>query len=344
MSPPGARPTRRPPRQALTLPDLTMAVGRTSTLRAVLGRYLRRQLDGLLAIPVRLLPVADRPLFSETLGQLRRLSGRDRGRALALFRLPTINGLVATARRQAYEGGAHESMALWLRELCLLLLLEMALRGDLSGQVIWQATAAQPPSLRCLGGGLAVRFDAPVDGLQIRNSALDVQAAGASWPLDLSDPPQAVPEGAPWRVSRPSHRIVPGVWLAEADNNPLSDFEAHPDKKGNQLDLGGRPVAEWLTSLRAAFALIDAYLPLLGEELRLVATLIIPVGYHEERHLSASYQEVIGTAYMTLHPDLMTMTEAVVHEFQHNKLNAAIQLDPLLQNLLRGAGRRQKAY
>mgnify|MGYP000048771696 CR=1 FL=1 len=28
----------------------------------------------------------------------------------------------------------------------------------------------------------------------------------------------------------------------------------------------------------------------------------------------------------------MTMTEALVHEFQHNKLNAALDLDPFLEN------------
>jgi HEXXH motif-containing protein len=49
----------------------------------------------------------------------------------------------------------------------------------------------------------------------------------------------------------------------------------------------------------------------------------IPVGYDDHRHLSASYREAVGTIYLTLHPNVMTMTEAVIHEFQHNKFNAA---------------------
>jgi len=316
----------------LALPDLTVAAGDTRTLRTVLGRYLRRQLDDLLAIGVRLLPTDDRPLFSATAGQLRRLAARDRGRALALFRLPTINGLVATARRQAHPAGDHDAMAGWVRELCLLILLEMALRGDLIEPVTWRPGDQPPPSLRCLGGGFAIDFHGPVDELVIAPGTLSIGSGEARWSLDLAALPDTGPAGAPWRLSRPYHTIIPGIWLAEVDNNPLSDFEAHPDKQGNQLDLGGRPLAEWLASLRAAFALIDQYLPVLGQELRLVATLIVPVGHDVERHLSASYQEVIGTAYMTLHPDLMTMTEAVVHEFQHNKLNAAMHLDPLLHN------------
>ncbi len=84
--------------------------------------------------------------------------------------------------------------------------------------------------------------------------------------------------------------------------------------------------------LADAFALVDRYLPLLGQELRLVGALVVPGGYHDERHLSASYKEAIGTVYMSLHPNLMTMTEALIHELQHNKLNAACHLDPLLHN------------
>ncbi|MCC6849123.1 MAG: hypothetical protein IT294_11540 [Deltaproteobacteria bacterium] len=57
-----------------------------------------------------------------------------------------------------------------------------------------------------------------------------------------------------------------------------------------------------------------------------------PVGYDATRHLSASYREAIGTMYLTLHPHLMTMTEAVVHEFQHNKLNVASYGCEFLEN------------
>jgi HEXXH motif-containing protein len=59
---------------------------------------------------------------------------------------------------------------------------------------------------------------------------------------------------------------------------------------------------------------------------------LIPVGTDEERHLSASYAEAVGTIYLSLHPSPMTMVEALVHEHQHNKLNAALELGPLLEN------------
>jgi HEXXH motif-containing protein len=122
------------------------------------------------------------------------------------------------------------------------------------------------------------------------------------------------------------------MMLALADTNPISDFEAHPDKDGNQLDLGDAPVTEWVGSLRKALDLIGTYLPGIREEMRLILRQVIPVGTDEHQHLSASYREAIGTVYMTLHPQPMTMTEAMLHEFQHNKLNALFHLDPVMSN------------
>jgi HEXXH motif-containing protein len=58
----------------------------------------------------------------------------------------------------------------------------------------------------------------------------------------------------------------------------------------------------------------------------------VPVGYDPERHLSASYQEAIGAIYLSLHPSALTLAEAIIHEFQHNKLHALLEQGPLLHN------------
>ena len=52
-----------------------------------------------------------------------------------------------------------------------------------------------------------------------------------------------------------------------------------------------------------------------------------PGGWHEQRHLSASYQEILGTVYLSLHPSSMTLSEALIHELSHNKLNALFEID-----------------
>ena len=317
----------------IQLTDLTLAQGDARTLRGVLGRYLNHQMRAFLSVPMRLIEPDNRALYSVVAGWMQRLVRENRGQALAALRPPTQNGLIAPISRAAAADGDHAALNLWLRELCLLLLVELAVRGQLPEQGIgWQAQGIEVPTLRSIAANLELRFERPIEGLHFRAGEVEVRASDGHWRVALNPDVDPAVEAAPFSFARPYHRIVPGVSLALTDNNPLSDFEAHPDKDGNQLDLGDHSVEQWLDSLRGCFERVDRYLPLLGEELRMVASLIVPVGFDPEKHLSASYKEVIGTAYMTLHPNPMTMVEALVHEFQHNKINAAFYLDPLLKN------------
>jgi hypothetical protein len=149
---------------------------------------------------------------------------------------------------------------------------------------------------------------------------------------DLGDA-GALPFPAPFpRVARRRHRIDDDLDLALDDTNPLAMDEAHPDKSGNAIDLGGRSVDEWVASIRGALATIETHMPELRAEMRLIVQQIVPVGFDAEKHLSASYREAIGTIYMTLHPSEMTMTEALIHEFSHNKINALFEIDDVLEN------------
>jgi HEXXH motif-containing protein len=108
--------------------------------------------------------------------------------------------------------------------------------------------------------------------------------------------------------------------------------EAHPDKGGNAIDLGGRAPDAWADALRTALDPIARHLPDLRREMDLFLHQIVPVGFDAVRHLSASYQEAIGTVYLSLHPSVMTLAEALIHEFSHNKINALFELDDVLEN------------
>jgi HEXXH motif-containing protein len=134
------------------------------------------------------------------------------------------------------------------------------------------------------------------------------------------------------RLARPYLPVEGGIRLSLADNNPLSMLEAHPDKTGNAIDLGGRAAEQWCAALRDALDLVARHLPDLRGEMDLFVQQIVPVGFDRETHVSASYQEAIGTIYMSLHPSPMTMAEALVHEFSHNKLNALFEVDVVLEN------------
>jgi hypothetical protein len=172
--------------------------------------------------------------------------------------------------------------------------------------------------------------------------ALDLEHLGVvARPLPLRRGPARVVSLVSRRVvtwadraidATPFHAVDGDIVLALADNNPLAMVEAHPDKQGNAVDLGGRPPEEWVAALRASLDLVAEHLPDLRREMALYVQSIVPVGYDAERHLSASYREAIGTLYMTLHPSPMTMVEALVHEFSHNKLNALFELDDVLEN------------
>lgn len=222
------------------------------------------------------------------------------GPAFAALRRPNVGVLVRTLRDRGPDARLSARL------------------GPTLAAELWAAGASLPPltfespSVACLGAGRVL----PGGVVTIAEGAWRVDGQA----LSLTEPAEELPS------------VAPGLRLGLVDDNPLAMDEAHPDKAGNAVDLGGRPVDEWLASLRASLATIAEHMPLLREEMSLVLQQIVPVGFDERAHLSASYQEAIGTVYLSLHPSEMTMTEALVHEMSHNKLNALFELDPLLEN------------
>ena len=134
------------------------------------------------------------------------------------------------------------------------------------------------------------------------------------------------------KSTHPFTRLSENIYFSLFDSNPFSMEEAHPDKAGNQLQLGGYSIEEWCNVLLQSMALIEEYLPEWWSEFPLFMNRIVPVGFYPQKHLSASYAESPGLAYLSLHPDLLTMTEALIHESQHSKINLLRLLDPVLHN------------
>ncbi|MDH5491623.1 MAG: HEXXH motif-containing putative peptide modification protein, partial [Myxococcales bacterium] len=231
------------------------------------------------------------------------------GPIASLLRRPNIGGPLRCLRRG--QGSSDEALA------------------ELSGQGLFELALAralpEPVDLSHLPSrliSLARRISVPVpEGTRTaRFGSGTLHFDGM--PIDL--------EAAAWRA--PFRTITGSTVLAMVDNNPMRMFEAHPEKGGNPIDLGGVEAGAWVESLAGSLEQIGEHLPDLRAEFDLLIDQIVPVGFDAERHLSASYQEAIGTIYLTLHPGRMTMVEALVHEFSHNKLNALFELDPLLEN------------
>ncbi len=182
--------------------------------------------------------------------------------------------------------------------------------------VFWGAPIS---SLLCPAAGAAWEAQTPAAGALFLDGEVDMGAAGA---LRL--------EGEPGE--RRFWPLAGGGWLAGADNNPLRAVEAHPDKAGSLLDMGGRAPEAWARQIDAARALVAEVLPELAAEHRAMLACVVPVGDHGERSLSASYRECVGQVYVSHLGSVLGLAESLIHETQHNFLNLLSLIEPVLLN------------
>jgi HEXXH motif-containing protein len=276
--------------------DLTVPES-TATMRRMLSGALRRSAEDLL----RLRGPALEGVRAAFASELR----AEPGRAFVALRKPSIGALIHVL----YSRGYDEELAC---TLAATLAVELASAGAKLPPLTFART---PPHVLCLGGRFALPGGGPA-ALRERRW----QLGDRSFDLRSDD------------LERPFHAISSAIVLATRDDNPLAMEEAHPDKFGNAVDLGAKPVDAWIASLRDALSIIERHMPPLREEMELVLQSIVPVGADDEKHLSASYRETLGTIYLTLHPSVMTLTEALIHEHSHNKLNTVFALDAIVEN------------
>jgi len=296
--------------------DLTIPREGSTTAREVLSAYLRHQYRTLLTTPYEVL-TGDPTTATAFRHMVRELARSSPGAVFAALRQPTIGGLL---RLIAVRAGARDELAAWSEELFAQFCFEMAVSG--LGDATLPLTR---PCRRLIALSEGVALDLPANTRRLRFTAgsLVVDSGDGERTYDL-----ASREG----LGTPFRALLGGSKFALVDNNPRASMEAHPEKSGNDLDLGGHSADVWVESLDAALAIIDEHLPVLAPEMRLMLHQIVPVGYHAERHFSASLMEVVGNIYMSLHPDVLTLAEAIVHEFSHNKINALWTLQPMLEN------------
>lgn len=305
------------PNSALVLPESDVCGARA--LAAAYGKHVLERLWGF--NPAHLAPGLQ-PAWGELVEAVREAHARDASATEGIVRHPSISALVVCLQDRARASQCAS-------ELVPLLGFELALAGllfrplDVRWDVRW---------LHSVERNVLVTLRVPTrtgftsDGIWLRPTG----RRECCLPLDVALLAELNDEVAVGQRAFP--RVCGDLVLALCDGNPLATVEAHPEKSGNRLDLGGRTVDEWRLALEAALELIAGTLPLLRQEMPLLLRQIVPVGYSAETHLSASYREAVGTAYLTLHPWKLTMAEALIHEFQHNKLNAALAFDPLIEN------------
>jgi HEXXH motif-containing protein len=236
-----------------------------------------------------------------------------RGGALAVDQLVVPEVLTPLLALQSGAIQAEQALASALPSL----LYGLCAKGLGPEDLLWDL-----PVAHLHHAGRVLHFSTPAAGLFLAGSAPQARV------LDQTAPQRG--EELPWMT--PFTPLGHGLSLAVWDKNPLSMLEEHPDKHGNALSLGGRALEEWTAALRSALTLVEEGLPAWLGELPDTLSRLVPVGFEPERHLSASYREAPGVAYLTLHPDPLTLAEAILHEAQHSKLNLLSWLDAVLVN------------
>jgi HEXXH motif-containing protein len=216
------------------------------------------------------------------------------------------------------------------RALHLSLLLELGARGAVDAPVTLPRTVPWPPLLSTT---LRTRVDAEASVTSITFEKAGLRFSTGNDSETVAWPGLALPgAGRLHRRALAYHPLWSRALFATEDTNPLAHVQGHPERPGNRLDLAGHPPEAWTRPLAEAFALVEAHLPLLAQEMRLLVATVVPVGDMGERHHSCSFEEAVGAIYLTRHPSPLMLAEALVHEFQHNKLNALFRCDPLLED------------
>jgi len=110
----------------------------------------------------------------------------------------------------------------------------------------------------------------------------------------------------------------------------------------SDLRLGGRydlnfeeltptSTIKWLSSLEEAWFWINSCSTLLASEILMGVQSLVPVYSHAiDVHRSQTFREIPGLLILSWMSDTSVIVEALVHEYHHHKLNALLNLDPII--------------
>ena len=137
-----------------------------------------------------------------------------------------------------------------------------------------------------------------------------------------------------------AHEKIPWTNIVLTLNFYNSDIEIpnHPDHKKNniQVTFGNKTPEEWRVLFAQSFDIVRRVSPWFMGEIDLIIRKVIPLDVSYGVHNSGSYSDFIGHLVMSYptgidHPEL-ALLEAILHEYNHNKLNLILQTKNLILN------------
>jgi uncharacterized protein len=176
----------------------------------------------------------------------------------------------------------------------------------------------------------------PADGeleiatVSVISNAVIIEAGDSCWALALGPLLDGEPCGAPvpgntrsgeWQPVRALNMSGPRVVLEDTD--PFRDF--HQWRVAPRLS--DTEFGQWQSTFRAAWQEIQrqhrSYAPALGAGL----TTLMPLAAAQDgRNLSAASRQAFGAVAVALPADAVTLAGLLIHEFQHVKLGAVLDL------------------
>ena len=128
------------------------------------------------------------------------------------------------------------------------------------------------------------------------------------------------------------------IELTDTFSNPYIDTDSHPDhiREGIHVTFGEKSFAEWESLFSGALNILQQTAPGFYDEINFLLKKILPFGISVGTHNSGSYSNVIGHITMSYPTDVdspeIVVLEALIHEYNHKKINLILQNEVLLQN------------
>lgn len=137
-----------------------------------------------------------------------------------------------------------------------------------------------------------------------------------------------------------SEEIISGtnILLTWDFYNPDITNDTHPDHQKNhtRITFWSIDPGEWKTLFAQSFAIVQAVSPWFMNEINQIIKKIIPFDVSIGNHNSGSYSDVIGHIAMSYPIEIespeIAVLEAILHEYNHNKLNLILQTESLILN------------
>jgi HEXXH motif-containing protein len=184
---------------------------------------------------------------------------------------------------------------------------ECPVKADAQGRVVLPGTGVyfesgdivpnQQVYVRTSGGNISARSTGQFNNtLRIRRCAVPMLKAGIEFnPID-------------------THLRLPDHSTFEYENLTLMEF------------------IRWLNLLNSAWKWVEEQDTALTTEMKMILRAVVPVKRADKHiHTSGSFKEAPGLIALSWDDDVPVLAEALVHEYHHQKLNALLNLDRLIE-------------